>query len=175
MDAKQEIFRIMVRIMLVLKAGAQKELEDQGHVLTGKLRDSIQVQAREVENEVIRGIMTGEPYGLALNDGVPGENIPYTRGSGAKSSKYIDGLIRFFKLRGKSDIEAKRAAFATANVHKKEGMPSRGSFRYSKNGRRKGFIDHAVADNYEDIDKMIETELGDWIEGIVLDIVKAVK
>lgn len=173
-QVKQELFRIMVRVMLLIKEATQKELADQGHVLTGKLRDSIQVHVKDIES-AIQGVMTGEPYGEIINSGVSPEKIPYSRGSGAKKSKYIDGLIRYFKMRGKGEKEAKRAAFATANAQKKDGMPTKGSMRYSKNGRRTGFIDHAITDSYEEIDKLIETELGMWIEGIVLNIVKAVK
>ena len=65
-------------------------------------------------------------YMATINTGVTASRIPYSRGSGARSSQYIQGLTNYVKRRmGKSDKEAKSIAFAIASKHKKEGMPTK--------------------------------------------------
>lgn len=170
MDVKDRE-QVLGRAMSYLKLALRKELRDQGHVLTGDLERSIDYEIRQV-GDIIQSEMSGNDYGDALNDGVKAGSIPYTRGSGATESEYIDGLIRNFKFRGKSEEEAKRAAFATANTQKKDGMPTRGSMKYSKNGRRTGFIDHVLINDYEKVAELIDYELASWLDNIVTELVR---
>lgn len=124
------------------------EWKAQGHNLSGKAIRELETRIVEKANStVIEGYVID--YMSNINSGVPASRIPYNPGSGARSSKYIDGLINYVKRRmGKSDREAQRIAFAIASKHKREGMPTKGSRRFSKTGKRTGFIEQAL-DNIE--------------------------
>lgn len=118
----------------------QKELLDQGHVNTGKLRDSIR---KEVERfpGLIRVTVFMLEYGFAIDKGIKPDRIPYSGFSGSGgTSDYIQGLQDYFITKGLSTDNALSAAFATANKHKQEGMPTKASFRFSNNGKRTGFF-----------------------------------
>ena len=124
----------------LLRKGLRDEFAAQGHSLTGTYEASVQVQVSDAGNEQ-RLAMLALAYGQIVNYGIKPSRIPYG-GFGGKggTSQYIQGLIRFFRLRGLSEEEAKRAAFATAKKQKKEGMSTEGSKQYSKTGERQGFL-----------------------------------
>lgn len=140
---------ILNKIKRELDESFKKELIAQGHSNSGKLEASIngKINGNQLNGEIY-------DYGFILNDGVKPGRIPYRRGSGAKSSKFIDSLVLYFKSKGLNEKEAKSAAFATAMVQKKEGMSTKGSKRFSKNGRRQGFIDHVIENKEAKIDKI---------------------
>jgi hypothetical protein len=120
------------------------EWKAQGHNLTGSaIKNMETVIKMETDKIIIEGLV---PDYMAINNkGVLATKIPYYPGSGNKTSKYISGLIEYVKKRmGKSDKEAKGIAFAIASKHKKEGMPTIGSKRFSQTGKRTGFIEHAL-------------------------------
>lgn len=123
-------------------AEIKKQYTMQGHTLTGNLVNSLRWEI-ETKDTKLTGKVYIADYGLYVNNGVSAVNIPFGKGGGGKS-KYIQGLIRFFLLRGLGDKEAKGAAFATARKHKKEGMPTKASSRFSKNGKRVGALDDAI-------------------------------
>ena len=141
MSKATESFKSAIeRSMEEIKKRLIAELKAQGHRLTGALEDSIQYEIKTTPGR-ITAIMTALDYGLVMEFGVPAGRIPYGGRSGRGGvSKYIQGLVRFFELRGLESREALGAAFATAQTHKREGMPSRGSFAFSSNGRRTGFV-----------------------------------
>lgn len=117
----------------------------QGHELTGKAVRELETRITQTaQGYLIEGYVLD--YMANINTGVPKERIPYSPGSGARNSKYIDGLIRYAKLRmgAASDKEAKSIAFAIASKHKREGMPTRASARFSQTGKRTGFIQEAL-------------------------------
>lgn len=120
-----------------------KELRDQGHVLTGSLLRTTSAVLRRT-----RGGYSGEvrmnDYFAYLERRLPPERVPYSPGSGARRSKVVDALIRYWRLRGLPPDEAKSASFATLNKWKREGRPTRASFRFSKNGRRTGFLERSI-------------------------------
>lgn len=140
---KIEIKKALKEVATFVKSKLQEELAGQGHVLTGKLINSLKIIFEDSENYTSVAIEM-EEYGLAVDSGVKARRIPYSRGSGAKSSKYIAGLIKFFKLKGLNLKNARSAAFATATVHKREGMPSQRSYSFSSNGRRTGFVNYTI-------------------------------
>jgi hypothetical protein len=95
-----------------------------------------------------------------LNAGIPGPRIPYSPGSGARHSKYIEGLKQYAKARmNASDKEALGIAFAIASKHKREGMPTRSSARFSQTGKRTGFIETALDALTPQIAQAIEEEV----------------
>ncbi len=124
--------------------------------MTGALANSLDVQ---VVGEKINVLMFD--YGLSLNYGVRPERIPYTipppfRGG---KSKYIEGLIRFAKLKlNLSGDRAKNAAFAIARKQKLKGAPLTGKI---------GWIDKTLAKESDNIDAIIENFLINGIQQIL--------
>lgn len=162
---EQRITITLEKVMKRLQKALRKELEMQGHNMTGKLRDSVAYTIEGKDGKVIAE-MTALNYGLILEVGVAANRIPFGGGrTGAKTSKYIEGLARFFQIRkGLNQKESLRAAFATARVHKREGMPSRGSYGYSRNGERKNWIKNTLTNNLEQIGMIIRNDTGATLE-----------
>lgn len=127
-------------ILKFVQAELVKELKAQGHDNTHSLITNIDRVSRKIADDVV-GELYMNDYWEPLNTGVRKNKIPYRRGSGKKESKYINGLINYFQSKGLVLNEAKNAAFATANVQKKEGMPTSKSYKFSNNNKRTGFMD----------------------------------
>lgn len=116
----------------LLKAEMRQQLRIAGHVMTGELADSIE--------ERILSTITGRKieiwlnsYGIALDQGVPPERIPFTEPSGRGGrSLYIEGLQRFaqIKLGVTDNRDSLSIAFAIARKHKKVGMPVKGPTQF---------------------------------------------
>lgn len=124
-----------------IKAKLIAEFKEQGHQLTGNFVNSIEFDV-VIEAGNFEIIYSYPKYGVYLRNGVRPSRIPYSgrgkgRVSGGKTSKYIQALIDYARKRGMRN--PKRAAFAIAAKHKREGMPTRNSYRFSRNGRRKLF------------------------------------
>lgn len=150
------------------------EWRAQGHELTGSAVKQMETFVKvEVNAIVIEGLV---PDYMAINNrGVPADKIPYYPGSGRKTSKYIDGLIEYAKKRmGKSDKEAKSVAFAIASKHKKEGMPTKASARFSKTGRRTGFIEIALDKNSQKFMELIEASITFSVEATIESFYKSI-
>ena len=126
------------------------ELNRLGHKLTGALEKSFEVRVVEKKN-----IVTVEfwmlKYGLSLEYGIKPEKIPYTIGGAPRggTSKYIQGLIRFAKLKfGATKKRAKSIAFAIATKHKKEG------YTYDKSNL--GFMSNVLKADEEKIVQIVQ-------------------
>lgn len=140
----------------------KQELLDQGHKLTGSLIDTIRAEV-EIKRKMILGLVWMNEYFPYLEFPLPPEKVPYSPGSGAKSSKVVAALEKYWRRRGLAPGEARRASFATLNKWKQEGRPTRASFRFSKNGRRTGFLTASIAE----IEASADLVLGlDAAEGI---------
>ena len=153
----------------------RKQYTLQGHVLTGNLVNSIRWEVEIGDTKLTGKIFTAD-YGLYVNNGVSSVKIPFS-GSGGNGgrSKYIQGLIRFFLVRGLGDQEAKRAAFATAHKHKKEGMPTKNSNKFSKNGKRVGALDDAIKAKQEATFNALEQRIAKTTKLSILNAFKGVK
>ena len=150
------------------------EWRAQGHELTGSAVKQMETIVKvEVNSIVIEGLV---PDYMAINNqGVPANKIPYYPGSGNKTSKYISGLIDYVKRRmGKSDKEAKGIAFAIASKHKREGMPTKGSVRFSTTGRRTGFIEQALDKNSQKFIDLIEASIRFSVEATIESFYKSI-
>jgi len=150
------------------------EWKAQGHNMTGAaIRNMETVTRVEVNRLIIEGLV---PFYMAINNqGVPPEKIPYYPGSGNKTSKYIDALISYAKVRmNKSDKDAKSVAFAIASVQKKEGMPTKASVKYSKTGRRTGFIETALDANSQKFIELIENAIKFSVEVTIESYYKSI-
>lgn len=146
----------------------------QGHELTGKAAQELETRIVETTNGVtIDGFVVD--YMVPNNTGVIPSRIPYSPGSGAGSSKYIDGLINYVKLRmGKSDKEAKSIAFAIASKHKREGMPTKASARFSSTGKRTGFIDEALDGKEAEFAVLIELAVEEAVNVTVMNFYQSI-
>lgn len=133
----------------------------QGHELTGSaVRDMETKIIKTAKGWTIEGYLND--YMAYLNTGVTAARIPYSPGSGARTSKYIAGLQRYAKMRmGVSDKEALSIAFAIASKHKREGMPTRGSARFSSTGKRTGFVDEALQGKEAEFEALILQGVGE--------------
>lgn len=146
-----------------LQKELRRELREQGHYLTGALHDSIEYRVYKRGSTVAIAEMMSLDYGLILEVGVPASRIPFSgsrRGAGGGTSKYIQGLVTFFQKRGLNEREALSAAFATANVQKREGMPTNGSFAFSSNGRRTGFVSETLENHLDIVGKILQERTG---------------
>ena len=151
----------------IIVQALRRQYSLQGHRLTGKLNSSIEaVVSLTVTGARISVLM--EEYGIILNNKVPASRIPYNPGvrTGAGRSQYIEGLKRFASLRfGLSGREALSAAFAIARKQANEGMPTKGSFRFSRTGKRTGSINEAL----QDTEKEIEELTAQFLEEIIIN------
>ena len=111
----------------------------QGHKHTGSLIRGLELRFPPAEVQI-----WGAFYSKFLNRGVKKSRIPYRSGKRrGGTSKYIQALIAYFQAKGKGAM-SKSLAFATANKHAKEGMPTSASSRFSSTGKRTGFIEEAL-------------------------------
>lgn len=145
-----------------LQKQLRTELKDQGHYLTGALHDSIQYRITKRGSTVVIAEMYALDYALIMEFGVAPSRIPFSGRGGASGgvSKYIQGLVTFFQKRGLGEREALSAAFATANVQKREGMPTNDSFAFSSNGRRTGFVSETLENHLEIVGKILAEKTG---------------
>ena len=149
------------------------EWRRQGHELTGKAASSIEEKVvQSAGNTRIEFYI--EDYMANINQGVPASRIPYSPGSGAPPSKYIQGLARYARLRfGADRKEAERIAFAIARTHLREGLPSAGSKRFSSTGRRTGFIEQGLEGEEEKIGALIEVAVEKTFETLIESFFKS--
>ena len=146
----------------------------QGHELTGSAVKQMETMVRmEINTLIIEGFV---PDYMAINNsGVTAARIPYTPNSGRPPSKYISGLIDYVQRRmGKSEKEAKSIAFAIASKHKKEGMPTKTSAKYSKTGKRTGFIEQALDKNNAKFIELIENAVTFSVEATIESYYKSI-
>jgi hypothetical protein len=152
-----------------------KELKAQGHIATGKLKDSIEYEIAGLKGELELAISYLE-YGAVVERGVSASRIPYGGGKGSVS-KYIQGLmswIRFKKLTSGLAKDVKSFAFAIAKTHKKDGMPSKGSYKFSNNGRRKFWQLTTINDNAQKIENLLSKDIDVSIQATLNDVLNKI-
>ena len=144
----------------------------QGHRMTGTFAETLKVVLKtELYDKIIEG--TGEQYAIFLDKGTTRGRIPFNPGSGAGRSMYIEGLKAFAEIKmGLSGKEALGAAFAIAHTQKREGMPTIGSYKYSKTGMRTRFITDALTDTTKHMGIEIERWGGKNIEIVINNLIR---
>lgn len=135
-----------------LRKAIERRVRDQGHYLTRRLATEIDEKI-ETDGTLTSLVGTMVDYARHVEYGVPADRIPFSLGSGAGRSLYIEALTRYAELRGMTN--PKSAAFAIAIKHKKEGMPTAASSRFSKDGNRTGFLERTIEESKLDIDRII--------------------
>jgi hypothetical protein len=150
----------------VVKKAVKQAFVMQGRTLTGALVNSIDYSVNATVTSAYIEFTLLE-YGMVLNYGVTPDRIPFSPGSGAKSSKYIDGLKAYAKLRfSANDKEAERIAFAIAHKHKKFGMPL---------DKKTGAIQEGLADSKDEVEDLISEALTKVINVLFLSSFAEVK
>ena len=142
-------------IQLIVKE-ARNNLVQQGHVMTGELKNSVGGMVKSEADGLVAEISFLK-YGLAQDTGIKAGKIPYSRGSGASRSKYIQGLIKFVKMKIESnEKKAKGIAFAIAQTHKRKGM-------HTKNGnpapQQQGWFSKAVESQQSAIEDVVQAAI----------------
>lgn len=167
MEAEAQLYQDLEQIGRYVQDITRAEFAQQGHNLTGKSSASIDyrvTQGRGPATWVIT--LEHERHMTYLNTGVPADRIPYggRTGRGGKSA-FIEALTRWAKLRGMAGgfREAKRIAFAVATTMKREGMPTRGAFAFTNNGRRTGWLDHPVNTNEREVEDRLYNAYADYL------------
>lgn len=143
----------------------RRQIELQGHRATGSLADSLSYTA-ERGNGILTLYIIMNDYAAPLNEGVAAARIPFGgKSTGKKTSKYLQGLYRWATVKklGNTPKERLRIVFAIAHTHKKTtnrpfGMPTFASRRFSKTGKRTGFIDDAIPGILAAIEQQFTTD-----------------
>jgi hypothetical protein len=149
-ETKDIYQRLGDQIGEIVKKAVKQAFIIQGRSLTGALVNSIDYSVNATINSAFIEF-TLLDYGMILNYGVTPNKIPYSPGSGAKSSKYIDGLKLYAKLRfNANDKEAERIAFAIAHKQKKFGMPL---------DRKTGAVEKGIKESTEEVEALISEAL----------------
>ena len=153
MPEPRDIRPILENVMQLMQGRFRDSLKAQGHVNRGNLSESIQYKI-EVSGDIGIGKIEISDYGIYVNVGVKAGRVNYP----------IQVMIDWWQDRGLSEREATSAAWATRAVHKREGIPTRASARFSETGDRLGFVEAAVEQSLEEIGALIEGQYGSTIE-----------
>lgn len=145
----------------IIKA-LQMELIEQGHKATGNLVNSFEQRALSLPNSLVLEILMDD-YGTYVNNG---------RQKGGKKVP-IDVLVAWIERKAivSGNKKVKSLAFAIQQTIHKEGSPTKGSFRFSNNGRRKGFIDFVISEELNDIYNELEEQVFKGYDAAIATIV----
>ena len=146
----------------IIKA-LQVELIEQGHKATGNLVNSFEQRFLELPNSLVLEILMDD-YGKYVDSG---------RRKGAKKVP-LDVLIAWIERKAivNGDKEVKSLAFAIQQTIFKEGSPTKGSFQFSNNGRRKGFIDFVIENKLDFVYTELEKQVFEGYDASIATIVK---
>jgi len=141
----------------------QAELIGQGHNATGSLVNSFKGRTILLPNSLVVEILMNR-YGGAVDKG---------RKIGTKKVPLL-ALMQWIedKAIASGDKEKKNIAFAIQQKIFKEGSPTKGSFKFSPNGRRKGFIDFVIDNKLDDILAKFEDSVFKDFDTLVNNITK---
>jgi hypothetical protein len=150
----------------------KKELTDefvgQGHRDTGKFEKSIEYDIL-TNVDTIEIVFSYLKYGIFLEKGVSSNKIPFGGGASKKAtSLYIEALKNWAARKGM--LKPLSAAFAIAKMHKKEGMPTKGSVKFSKNGRRRNFQSFTLKANRNFANQFFSAKDIAFIQTLLIDI-----
>lgn len=141
----------------------QQELISQGHEATGNLVNSFEQNVISLPNSLVLEILMDD-YGVYVNEG---------RKPNAKKVP-IAVLIDWIERRAiaSGDKEVKNVAFAIQQKIFQEGSPTSGSYKFTSNGRRKGFIDFVIDNELNDIYNELEKEVFEDYDAAIVSMVK---
>lgn len=153
--------KIIDRFLTALEALAEQakaELFAQGHKATGRGINSIEAKITTADLDRLVGVILANDYLVGpVDKGVPAARVPFGGRGGGGKSKYISGLMAWARVvkPGLNAKERKSFVFAVAATHKREGIPTRGSFSFSSNGRRRDWIEYGIARNADTVEQTL--------------------
>ena len=133
------------------------ELEQQGHNATGKLSKSLR---NEVDRTSINGY--AEDYSVFVNN----RSRPHFFNKAG-----IENLKEWLRVKG---IPAE-ALWPIIKTIEKEGTPTRGSYKFSKNGRRTDFVTVVLTEKKNIITESVNEQLLDVLGSSISDILNKQK
>lgn len=142
----------------------KERLIEQGHVATGRLKDSLRVEVK-FDGRTLVGEFKAMDYGRYVDSGVPASRIRYP----------IDAIKDWIKVIEPSMNGKERNSFAWAiwAKHKKEGMPTNASRRFSKSGKRTDWIKDGTKIAEDKFDELFQ--FTQWILSLFTHSVEAFK
>ena len=141
------------------------EWKAQGHNLTGKAIAELETRIVERGNDtIIEGYVTD--YMAELNEGVPASKIP--RPGTAAYDKLIVDLAGYARKRGLTGRRSyEQIARSIASAYLRDGKPTKASRRFSKTGKRTGFIEQALTDIEPELAQLIERGVEESINFVI--------
>jgi hypothetical protein len=130
------------------------EWKNQGHNLTGNAIQQLETRIVEQGNStIIQGYMID--YMAELNEGTKAKDIP--RPGTAEYDRLIVKLSDYARKRGMTGRRTyEQIAKAIVSVWYRENKPTKASSRFSKSGKRTGFIEIALDDIEPKLATLIE-------------------
>ncbi len=163
----KELFDDIVDLMNQVKDLLIEEFKKQGHNNTGNYIKQAE-SVVDFQGLTVRGRLFLAAYFEYLERRLPASQVPYQRGSGRGRSKVVQALIRYFDQRGARDPKA--ATFATLNKWKKEGRPTRASYRFSSNGRRLRPLGYVLDNLDKKIEELLQRQAAKGLEAVINNI-----
>ena len=135
------VHRISKEVAAIAVQTMRDNIEKQGHNATGRLSQDIKTTTKFTSDGISIDVLM-YLYGAYVNKGVSRERFRFG------GEAHIDVLIEWAKAKGitVTDGDYKSFAFAVIGAHRKQGIPTKGSYSFSSNGKRLGFVDDAAAD-----------------------------
>lgn len=140
----------------------KKELRLQGHYLTGALEASL-LEREIAENGGVT--LTAEALGYLedLEKGIAGENI--------NIAARMNDMVRYVNLRlGYFGKKAQQVAFLILRKQRQEGMPTSGSYAFTKTGFRKEAVEQTFEHNQPKYVDLIDTAAIGALDNIFSEI-----
>jgi hypothetical protein len=159
-------FTEVERLQQVIAEVLRDEWEAQGHYMNGAVVKELEWKISQTNDTLtLEALMY--PYANIIATGVKKDKIPFSGRTGrGGTSLYIEALQNYVKQRMEvsDDKKSLSIAFAIAHTHKKEGMPTRGSYKYSSTGKRTEWTGESLSKNEEQITDAI----GEWAHNRLL-------
>ena len=150
-------------ILKLIISELQAELIGQGHKATGSLVNSFEGSVLTLPNSIVIQILMND-YGIYVNEG---------RREGVKRVP-LKVLMDWVEQRAiaSGNKEVKNVAFAIQEKIFQEGSPTKGSFKFAPNGRRKGFIDFVIDNKIDPILSVLGDDIFKDFDTLVSNITK---
>lgn len=142
------IAKAVLDAVLIAEGSVKAEAVLQGHVDTGAM---VKTMKHEIvfDERTAKGIVFAEDYSVYVNVGVKAERVRYP----------IKVMIAWWRRKGLPTLEATRAAYATRAKHEREGIPTVNSRRFSKTGKRLGFVQDGLDKVKTEMEKVFSARL----------------
>lgn len=141
-QAIQEFYKDFDLIGYSIAQDLIEELTAQGHRASGDLIRSI-IATTQKTLDGVESSISNLSYGKTVNDGIPASKIPRY---GAEYGNLLFSLVKWIRLKKLAFGADKAYRFAKNIIRKAQttGIPTPGAYKFSKNGRRTGWIDYTV-------------------------------